>query len=94
MRRDKFEERKIALERILKLYALAEKGGKYETSYLKRAKEISKHYLVPLPLELKRKTCKKCFSLLRPGKNCIIRISRKLVIVKCGCGAVRKYGAK
>lgn len=89
MRRNKKEEQKIALERIEKLYGLAEKNENYAKRYLKRAKELGMRYLVPIPRELKKKTCKKCFALLRPGKNCSVRVSAKKVLVKCECGAVK-----
>ncbi len=93
MKRRKREEKAIARERIERLYELAEKNESYSKKYLERARKISMRYLVPIPRELKRRTCKNCFALLRPGKNCSVRISDKWVVIECECGEVKRYKA-
>lgn len=81
---------KIALERIWRLFELAEGSDEYAKRYLQLAKRIGEKTRVSIPKELKEKYCKKCYSM---------KVERKKVapflIVKCTeCGFERKFGAK
>ncbi len=81
---------KIALERIHKLFELAENSEKYSKRYTKLAKDISTKMRVQIPRELKEKYCKKCGSMK-------IKTSKKepFLIIKCQeCGAEKKFGLK
>lgn len=86
----------IASGRIESLYKLAKKRTIEEKSstklakrYIKIAKEISRHYKVKLPTEIRNGVCKKCNSVLVAGLNCSVRTSSasKSVIYKCECGS-------
>ncbi len=83
---------KIALERIYRLFELAEKmnnakNDKYVKRYLTLAKKISEKCRISVPKELKQKYCRKCFSM-------DITTSKKepFLIVKCNnCKYEKKY---
>ena len=83
---------KIALERIYRLFELAEKmnetkNDKYVKRYLTLAKRLSEKCRVSVPKELKKKYCKKCFSL-----NIIQTKKDPFLIVKCNdCKYEKKY---
>jgi len=81
-------KQKIALERIYRLFELAEKQKDEELSkrYLQLAKRIGEKVNVRIPTELKQKYCKKCYSLE-------VKIIQKegFVEIKCKkCGYSRK----
>jgi ribonuclease P protein subunit RPR2 len=59
------KEEKIGLERIYRLFELAEKEQDTELKkkYLKLAKRIGEKVNVSIPKELKKKFCKKCYSM-------------------------------
>ena len=88
---------KIARERMGKLLKLAEENAKNPTfskRYAQLALKIGMRYNIRLPGEIKRRICKKCFSLLIPGENCIVRTNPKqqAVIITCkNCGSVRRF---
>lgn len=87
--------RKLAVERMEILFDLAmartiknRLSDKLAKRYIKIAKDISTHYKVQMPQNLKRLTCKKCNSVLIPGLNCTVRLasSKRYAIYKCDCG--------
>lgn len=92
--------RKIAEERIRRLFQMAEKrarNDKMELSnrYMELARRIGMSYNVSIPSELKRKVCQECKSYLVPGKNVTVRINSKNCTVDymCEkCGEVNRYG--
>lgn len=86
---------KLAIERIYRLFELAEKvqtsqtpnKDKYAKRYVGLAKRIGEKLNVSIPKELKKKFCKKCFSL-----KVISEENPPFLIVKCTqCGATKKY---
>ena len=81
---------KIALERIYRLFELAEKNEEYSKRYLTLAKRIGEKCRVSIPKELKQKYCKKCFSLK------VMQIDQHpFLIIKCAkCGYEKKFGLK
>jgi len=86
--KDKKNQKKIALERIKKLFYLSEQKAREDrldlsNRYVEIARKISMRYLVPIPSEFKRRFCKHCYSFLIPNKNCRIRINRGKVIIYC-----------
>lgn len=54
---------KIALERIYRLFELANENEKYSKRYIALAKRIGEKTRTSIPHELKITTCKKCNSL-------------------------------
>lgn len=96
MKHGKMQE--IALERIYRLFELAEqeisKHPERSKRYISIAREIGKKTKVRIPNELKTKFCKKCNSFLNK-KNSEISKQDSITIVKClGCGFERKTGIK
>ncbi|MFA5357446.1 MAG: hypothetical protein WC308_00805 [archaeon] len=83
---------KLALERIYRLFELAEEEekkceGKRTKRYLKLAFEIGKKLNVPVPKELKKKFCKKCYSLKVKARE-----ETPFLIAKCEeCGFEKKF---
>lgn len=59
------DKKKIALERIYRLFELAEQtnNDELQTRYLKLAKRIGEKVNISIPKELKKKFCKKCYSM-------------------------------
>ncbi|MEK6958462.1 MAG: hypothetical protein AABW59_00275 [archaeon] len=80
---------KIALERIWRLFELAEskENAKYAKRYISLAKTIGERTTVSIPKELKKKFCKKCFSIN------VKQIKEKpFLVVKCNeCGFVKRF---
>lgn len=103
MNRKKFFKEKnivkqIVLERIYRLFELAEKafdeGEKdYAKQLIKLARKLSERNKVPVPDELKEKYCKACHAFLVIGKNARKRIKNKLLVISClECKSFRKIG--
>ena len=89
MRRGKKPEwqKKIAKERINILFELAERELKKHPDrsrrYVELARKIGLRYNVRLPRKLKRKFCKNCNTLLKPGLTSEVRFKNGMLIVKC-----------
>jgi len=83
---------KLALERIYRLFELAEKmndEGKenYVKRYLTLAKKISEKCRVSVPKELKKKYCRKCFLM-----NITQTKKEPFLIISCKtCKYAKKY---
>ncbi len=91
-------ERKIARERIERLFELARINlnthPERSRRYVQLARKIGMRYNVRLRKEQKRSFCKKCNQLLIPGKTSLVRLDskKKLKIIKClNCGNIYKY---
>lgn len=87
----------IAEERIRILFREAEKRPEYAKRYLKLAEKIGMRAETPIPGELKRKYCSECYSVLRPGDNCRIRVKSesKNIEYEClECGNISRHGYK
>ncbi|WP_094227870.1 ribonuclease P protein component 4 [Methanolobus psychrotolerans] len=86
----------IAQERIQYLFEIAKNelsndSGRSER-YISLARKIGMRHRVSIPAELKRNLCKKCGSLLVPGKNSRTRLKDSYVIITClECGEVKRY---
>ncbi len=66
--------------------------GNYELErkYVALALEISKHYKVKIPE--KRYICKKCKSVLIPGRNATVRLKKGRINIKClKCGNIKRF---
>jgi len=81
------KQRKIALERIEHLFKEAEKAFKGDSKlsdrYVKLARKIGMKYKVKLPSKYKRRFCKHCYTYLKPGVNCRVRLNEKSVTYFC-----------
>ncbi|WNY25648.1 ribonuclease P protein component 4 [Methanolapillus millepedarum] len=87
--------KKIAEERILKLFELAEMNHEIHPEraqrYVTLARLISMRYNVRLEREQKRKICQHCYAYLIPGKNCRVRMKNGFVLTTCfECGGQRR----
>jgi ribonuclease P protein subunit RPR2 len=86
--------KQIAMQRIQILFEQATKVSKADSKlamqYVESARKIAMAVKIPLPVEFRRGTCKKCNSLLVQGVNCRVRIKQKRephVAVTClNCG--------
>ncbi len=86
----------LAEERIDRLTALAREAtitGEYDRSreYIRLARRVSERNRCGLPRELKRFTCDDCDVYLRPGRNARVRLADGHVVVRCSCGATKRY---
>ena len=81
------EFRKIALDRIKKLFKEADsvfkENPKLSNRYVTLARKIAMKYKIKIPSNLKKKYCKYCYSYLKPGQNCRVRIRDNKVIYYC-----------
>lgn len=89
-------ERRIALERLRILFALAEKEAiqghaSRARRYVDLARRIGMRYNVRMPPEFKRRFCKDCLAYLVPSVNARVRVGRGHVVVTCMvCGAIQR----
>ena len=88
------EVKRMALNRIKRLFELAEKRPEMQQRYIELAVKISKRTNTRIPKELKRKICKKCYRLLLPGAKVRLSPTRKTIEYRCVCGAVRRFRYK
>jgi len=91
-------QQKIAKERIQILFRLAKKEFKAHPErsrrYIELARKIGLRYNIRFSKQLKRRFCKKCNTLLKPGTSSQTRIKskKKIVEVKClKCGKIYRY---
>lgn len=88
---------KIALERIYRLFELAEQEFENHPErsrrYVQLARLIGTKNRAKIPKELKQKFCKKCGAFLKEGKNAELVKEGSLLAVRCKeCGFARKTG--
>ena len=89
--------REIALERIWRLFELAEQEfaqhPERSRRYVQLARKISTRNKATVPTELKKRFCKKCGAFLVKGKNAKWKQEEKWVEITCGeCGYRFKKG--
>jgi len=88
---NKNKRKEIALERIHRLFELAEKefekNERRSKRYVELARKISTRNKAVIPKELKKKFCKKCGSFLKKGKNAEHATQKGLLKIRCKeCG--------
>lgn len=93
------KQRKIALERIEKLFKEAEKAFKQEPKlsnrYVHLARKIAMKYKVKIRSPLKKRFCRHCYVYLKPGANCRVRLGKKQVVYYClGCKKYMRFPYK
>jgi ribonuclease P protein subunit RPR2 len=85
--------KEIALERVYRLFELAEKefSKRPERSrrYVELARKLSMRNKAPIPPALKKRFCRKCGAFLKKGKNAEWADLGEVVEIKCmECGFV------
>lgn len=97
-RRNKGEERDLAVGRIRRLFRLAEeaqRSGQPSTRYVRLARRIAMRYQVSLPREIRRRVCRGCDGLLTPGRSARHRVAQGRISVTClACGTIKRYPLK
>ena len=83
--------KRIALERIYRLFELAEKAfsEKPERSrrYVELARKVGTRNRATIPAELKKQFCKKCGTFLKQGKNAQWTEKGSIIEITCKeCG--------
>lgn len=89
--------KELAIERVNKLFQEAKEAAvespKLAKRYVEIARKICGKARTGMPRRYKRAFCKRCNSYLIPGKNCRVRMKKKLLIVNCGvCKKVTRIG--
>ncbi|MBS1267250.1 MAG: Ribonuclease P protein component 4 [Candidatus Woesearchaeota archaeon] len=83
----KSKQKDIALERINILFKEAEdifhEDSKLADRYVKLAWKLALKYKVKFPNQLKKRFCKHCFSYLKQGVNCTVRITNGKAVYTC-----------
>ncbi|MFC1648734.1 ribonuclease P protein component 4 [Nanoarchaeota archaeon] len=84
-KRNPQKEKKIAKERIEKLFLEADEASDfaYGDRYVEMARKLSMKYKVRIPSKLQKKFCKTCYKYLRPGVNCRVRTRLGKVVYFC-----------
>ena len=96
-RRHRGMERRIAGERMVTLFRLAESEALHRhpgraRRYVELARRIGMRYNVRVPAPFKRSFCKKCFAFLLPSVSARVRVGRGRVVVTCtACGAIQRF---
>ncbi|MEF8879438.1 MAG: ribonuclease P [Candidatus Thermoplasmatota archaeon] len=86
--RNKKQEKKIARQRIHRLFNMAEQAALNKkidraNRYVEIARKLSMRHLVKIPRKYKRRFCKHCYHYLLPGVTCRIRIHKGKVVFYC-----------
>lgn len=86
MTKKKFSN-KEAIKEIKSFFETAEKSfeksKELANNYVRKARNLAMKHRMKLPLELRRKFCKTCYSYLIPGKNSRVRVSKGKVVISC-----------
>ncbi|RLF36002.1 MAG: hypothetical protein DRN03_04240 [Thermoplasmata archaeon] len=100
MKRRKILYKKIARERIDRLFELALEEAlshnfKRADRYVEIARDIGMKYLVRIPRKYNLFFCKKCYRFLLPGKTAKVRINRGKLVITCNyCSFIRRIPLK
>jgi len=86
--------KQIARQRVQALFeradALSKSNPVLSTRYVVTARKIAMAAKIRLPIEFRRRTCKRCNSFLVHGENCRVRVRQKRephVVITClNCG--------
>src|SRR3989338_6589263 len=78
----KKKEAEEAAKKIIEYFKQASESNK-ANDYVRKARNLSMKYKLKIPLALKRRFCKHCYSYLIPGKNLRVRLQGQKVIYYC-----------
>lgn len=86
MKKKKDDEKKIAKERMIGLFKLAENTQEYslQKRYVTLARKIGTKFRMRIPQEFRRRFCKHCGAYWIPSKNVRVRLKNQKVIYTCG----------
>jgi ribonuclease P protein subunit RPR2 len=90
-------ERRIAIERMTRLFQLAEAEALQRhpdraRRYVELARKLGMRYNVRVPAPFKRSFCKECLAFLLPSVSSRVRVGQGRVVVTCtSCGAVQRH---
>jgi ribonuclease P protein subunit RPR2 len=94
--REKNIVKQIVLERIYRLFELAEQNSEdkdYAKQLIKLAGKLGERNKVPIPKELREKYCRECHAFLVVGRNARKRLKKGVQVISClECKAFRKIG--
>ena len=91
------DRKSVMLQRVEELLSLAEREPRPELSerYVRLAWRIKTRHALRLPPELKRRFCRKCFSIMVPGRTCRVRIREGVLTTTClRCGRTFRFPYK
>ena len=93
------QQKKLALDEITAILDKAKEAFDEKPDlahkYAKKARRTALKYKLKLPLKLKRRICKNCFSFLVPGRNLRVRTTRGHVTYYClECRKFMRFGYK
>ncbi|MBI4167731.1 MAG: ribonuclease P [Candidatus Aenigmarchaeota archaeon] len=91
-------QRELTLERIRRLFELAEESHREKTGmanrYVELAREMAMHYKAGMPKEFRTRFCRNCGAYLSAGSTSTVRTNpaKKAVVIKCNkCGNVKRF---
>ncbi|MBI3412922.1 MAG: ribonuclease P [Candidatus Aenigmarchaeota archaeon] len=91
-------QKELALERVNRLFELAEEARIEKTGmenrYVELARQMAMHYKVGMPRELRTRFCRSCGSYLSPGSTSTVRTraAKRAVVIKCNkCGNIMRF---
>ncbi|MBI5066016.1 ribonuclease P [Candidatus Woesearchaeota archaeon] len=73
-------EIKVLFEKSKELFG---KNKELANNYVRKARNLAMKHRMRLPLELRRKFCKDCYSYLVPGTNSRVRTKEGKVVITC-----------
>ena len=94
-----FNQKRLASDRIVKLFEEAELAFKlhpeFSRRYIEMARQLATRYKVRFNQEQKRASCKKCNAYLKDGQNSRIRLEHGTLVQTClECKNVRRMNYK
>ncbi len=91
-------QKELAIERVERLFELAEESHLTKTNmadrYIELAREMAMHYKVGMPKEFRTRFCRECGAYLSAGSTSTVRTNtiKKAVIIKCNkCGNIMRF---
>ena len=101
-KRQRLEVKVIAVERIRRLFEMADYmfhiNPELSNRYVELARKIAMRCRVRIPRDLRRRFCHNCYRFLVPGVNCRVRIAKRrephIAITCFECGSVMRLNLR
>ncbi len=96
-RRNKRLERRIARERVRRLFELAEEAAREGRRgrahrYVELARKLAMRAQTGLPSRYRRRVCQGCYAYLHPGSTARVRLRNGVLVTTCeACGHVNRF---